>query len=98
MIDFARDARPLADFKRNTAGYLSRLKKTRRPVVLTVKGKATVVVQDADSYQQLLKALDEADALGGISRGIEQANRGEGRPIREALRDLAAKHGIRLPK
>lgn len=33
---------------------MKQLRKSKRPVVLTVKGKAAAVVQDADAYQRLL--------------------------------------------
>ena len=54
MVNLRQDIHPLTDFKRNTSSFLSLMKKTRRPVVLTVNGKAELVVQDAESYQQIL--------------------------------------------
>jgi hypothetical protein len=32
---------------------MKQLKKSKRPVVLTVKGKAAAIVQDAEAYQRL---------------------------------------------
>ena len=40
MVNLSQDIHPLTDFKRNTSHFMSRMKKTRRPVVLTVNGKA----------------------------------------------------------
>ena len=56
MLDIANDIRSLSDFKRNTSELLDRLKKTGNPLVLTINGKAEVVVQDAEAYQELLSA------------------------------------------
>ena len=39
------------------------MRETGNPVVLTVNGKAQVVVQDAASYQKLLDYIDEMEAL-----------------------------------
>jgi len=39
----------LTDFQRNTVGHVRRLKETGMPAVLTVKGKAELVIQDADA-------------------------------------------------
>jgi hypothetical protein len=50
-----------------------------------VNGKAEVVVQDAGSYQELLDAPDEAQAVAGIRAGLESMERGEGKPASEAL-------------
>ena len=44
MIDLANDIRSLSDFKRNTVDLLHRLRKTGHPLVLTINGKAELVV------------------------------------------------------
>jgi prevent-host-death family protein len=43
----------LSNFKRRTPGFIARMKKTGQPIVLTVKGKPEVVVQDAASYRRM---------------------------------------------
>ena len=50
MLDIGNDIRSLSDFKRNTSELLDSLKKTGNPLVLTINGKAEVVVQDAEAY------------------------------------------------
>ena len=45
MLDLSRDIHSLTDFKRNTSDYVKQMKKTKSPVVLTVNGKAELVVQ-----------------------------------------------------
>ncbi|MFQ5422750.1 MAG: type II toxin-antitoxin system Phd/YefM family antitoxin [Phycisphaerae bacterium] len=85
MIDLATDIHSMTEFKRNTSGFTERLRQTGRPVVLTVNGKAEVVVQDAAAYQRLLEAVDRAEAIEGIRRGLEAMHRGEGQPVDEAL-------------
>ena len=53
------DIGSLTDFARNTKAHLKRLKRSGRPELLTVNGKAEVVVQNASSYQQLLEELEK---------------------------------------
>ncbi len=89
------EAIPLSDFTRDADAAIRRLMETGQPEVLTVDGKPAVVVQDAKSYQRLLDALDRAEAIEGIRRGLESMARGEGIPIEEAFAMLRAKHGIR---
>lgn len=86
------DIHPLTDFLRNSKKHLQRLRKARRPELLTVNGKAAVVVQDAASYQQLMERLERVEALEGIRRGIEAMKRGEVRPLDAVLDDLKAKY------
>ena len=47
MIDVTQDIHSLTTFKRNSSGLMKHMKKTGRPLVLTVKGKAEAVVLDA---------------------------------------------------
>ncbi|MBV9678064.1 MAG: hypothetical protein JO185_17130, partial [Acidobacteriaceae bacterium] len=47
---------------------MKHLKKTRRPIVLTVNGKAEAVVQHAEAYQRLLDIAARADAVESIRR------------------------------
>jgi PHD/YefM family antitoxin component YafN of YafNO toxin-antitoxin module len=53
------DIGSLTDFARNTKAHLKRLRRTGRPELLTVNGKAEVVVQNASAYERLVKALEK---------------------------------------
>jgi prevent-host-death family protein len=53
------DVGSLTDFSRNTKAHLKRLKRTGRPELLTVNGKAEVVVQSASAYQRLIESLEK---------------------------------------
>jgi hypothetical protein len=84
----------LTEFQRHTKEHIERLKQTGRPEVLTVNGRAELVVQDAASYQKLLELLDYAEAIEGIKQGLESMRRGEGRPVAEVFQHLRNKHQI----
>lgn len=86
----------LSDFQRNTRDHIEKLKQTGAPAVLTVNGQAEVVVQSAEAYQKLLEDQELLQSMRTISRSMEQAKRGEGRPMREFLEALASEHGISL--
>jgi PHD/YefM family antitoxin component YafN of YafNO toxin-antitoxin module len=64
---------------------MKRIKKTGRPLVLTVKGKVEAVLLDAAAYQDVAGHLD---AVAGIRRGLAQAMKGVGRPAGEVFDDL----------
>ena len=89
------DIHSLTDFQRNTRVHIDRLRETGRPEVLTVNGRAELVVQDAAAYQDLLDRMDRAEAIAGIRRGLASMKRGEGRPAEEALEELRAELGIK---
>jgi PHD/YefM family antitoxin component YafN of YafNO toxin-antitoxin module len=93
MID-VREVRSVTEFQRNLKGYVGRLKEKKTPLVLTVNGRAELIVQDADSYQELLDRLERAETVAAIRQGMEQFKRGEGIPLKQAERRLRKKHGF----
>src|SRR5436190_1486467 len=84
----------LSEFQRNSKDYIRRLKKSGKPAVLTVNGQAEVVIQSAEAYQKLLDGQQLLETIRGIGHGLEQAERGEGLPMRALLEELAGEHGI----
>jgi prevent-host-death family protein len=94
MINIATDIQPLTTFRRSSAQFMKHLKKSKRPIVLTVNGKAAAVVQDAQAYQRLLDIAAQADAAEGIRQGLEDEKNGRLRPIRELFAEFEATHGI----
>ena len=84
----------LTDFQRRTREHIDHLHATGQPAVLTVNGKAELVVQSATCYQALLDRLDRAESIAGISRGLVSMKRGEGAPAHEALHALREELGI----
>ena len=89
-----RDIQSLSTFKRDTAKFVRQMKKTKAPVVLTVNGKAELVVQDADSYQELLEAKDRIEAIEGIKRGLESLRRGAGKPAETFFEEFFSEQDI----
>ena len=63
MLDIIRDIDSLSNFKRNTSKFVKQMRKSGTPVILTVNGKAKVVVQDAESYQSLLELAPNGFSL-----------------------------------
>jgi prevent-host-death family protein len=84
----------LSDFQRHTKDFLGKLKETKSPMVLTVKGKAEFVLQDAESYQDLLDKLEAAEDLEAIREGYDEAQAGKLTPFEEFDSDFRAKNGL----
>lgn len=94
MLDITKDIQSLTTFRRRSGDFMKHLKKSKRPVVLTVNGKAAAVVQDAEAYQHLLDIAAHADAEEGIRQGLENAKEGKLRPARQFFDEFDAAHGI----
>ena len=94
MLDITKDIQSLTTFRRRSGDFMKQLKKSKRPVVLTVKGKAEAIVQDAGAYQRLLDIAARADAREGICQGLNKSRRGQGRDAEEFFAEFEAAHGI----
>ncbi len=94
MLDITSDIQSLTTFRRRSGDFMKQLKKTKRPVVLTVQGKAAAVVQDAEAYQRLLDIAARASPAEGIRQGLEDVKQGKVRSAREFFVDFEAEHGI----
>jgi len=71
-----KDIESLTTFKRNTTEYVRKIKKSGNPLVLTVNGKAEIVVQDAESYQRMIELLDRAETIEAVREGLESVRQG----------------------
>jgi PHD/YefM family antitoxin component YafN of YafNO toxin-antitoxin module len=94
MRNLTADVQPLATFGEQPSVFARLMKKTQRPLVLTVNGKPELVVQTAESYQHLLDLAAQLNASEGIRQGLEDTKKGRSRPAREAFTDFEAKRGI----
>ncbi|HKI31350.1 MAG TPA: type II toxin-antitoxin system Phd/YefM family antitoxin [Gemmataceae bacterium] len=94
MIDLSQDIHSLSDFKRKTTDFMARMKKSGHPVVLTINGKAELVVQDAAGYQRLLELAERAEMMEFLRESREDVEAGRTEPALEALERLAKKHKL----
>jgi prevent-host-death family protein len=93
-MKLSRDIQSLSVFKRDSSKFMRQLKRTKQPIVLTVNGKASMVVQDAESYEELLRAKEKMDALEGIQRGLADVKAGRLIPSETFFEEFFAKYDI----
>jgi prevent-host-death family protein len=94
MLDITKDIQSLTTFRRRSGDFMKQLKKSKRPVVLTVKGKAQAIVQDAEAYQRLLDIAARADVYEGIRQGLDDVAHGRTRPAKDAFDAIRRQYGI----
>jgi prevent-host-death family protein len=92
MLDLTTDIQSLTDFKRRTGEFIEQIKQSGHPLVLTLNGKAELVVQDAASYQKLLNVLDQVEAIEGIRKGLKSVQEGRTRPVEEVFEEIRGEH------
>ena len=77
-MDITEDIRSMTEFKRDTTRFVARLKTSGRPAVLTVNGRAELVVIDAGAWQEMQDQLEYARAVAGIRKGLDEMKEGAG--------------------
>ncbi len=100
MINLKDGIDSLTNFKRQTTAFVKRLKKSGAPVVLTVNGKAQVVVQDAEAYQQMRQFAARAEreaTIAAIQEGIADVEAGRTVPLKAAFKQISKKYGLKDP-
>lgn len=85
---------PVSDFVRNYKAYLSRLKETRKPEVLTVNGVPECVLVDAKSFQEMSEALERVRFINAVQEGIESMEGGKGKSASEAFEGIRNRLGL----
>jgi len=84
-IKFSEDVIPLADLKVNPGRVVSRVKETRRPVLLTSRGRGVAVVQDLDEYE---KSQEELAFVKAVAQGLMDIKEGNTMSVSEAKKRL----------
>lgn len=83
------DIRPLSEFRAGVAGFVKQLHETRRPMVLTQRGRGVAVLVDVHEYEKMQARLE---LLEEIYKAEEQINAGEGVSHSDAKQRILAKY------
>ena len=93
-MKLARDIMSLSTFKRDSNKVMRQMKKTKEPIVLTVNGKASVVVQDAEGYQSLLDLKERSETIEVLRQRLATLGQKKGRTADEFFTKFFAKNNI----
>jgi prevent-host-death family protein len=94
-MNIIRDIQSLSDFKQNASKYVKQVQETKEPLVLTVNGKPVAVVQDAESYQQMIESRERAEVTAILAKRLRDIDNGEPmRTAEEFFADFSKKYGI----
>ncbi|MEW6518995.1 MAG: type II toxin-antitoxin system Phd/YefM family antitoxin [Thermodesulfobacteriota bacterium] len=71
-ISITEDIRSITDLKRNTNAVLDQIHKTKRPVILTVNGKAEAVLVDAKEFEKITNAFNLLKLLAPAEEDVKE--------------------------
>ena len=78
-------------FSLKPAEHIKRLVESKRPEILTVNGKAAVVVQDVETYERMASLAEYAESIQSIRQALSE----EGRPLEQFTTAFESKHGVK---
>jgi antitoxin YefM len=90
-LNLHKDIKPLSEFRANVASCLQQVHDTRRPLVITQRGKSAAVLMDVADYEAL---VDRLELLEDLQTAEVQIEEGQGLAHDEALQTVLD----RLPK
>ena len=79
------DVRPITDFRNHAAEILSQVRTTKRPVVITQKGKSAAILLDAEQYEKQQELLE---LLQKIAKGVKAAEEGRLIPHEQVMKEV----------
>jgi hypothetical protein len=89
----ATSIKPLSDFLRNSKSHITALKKSQGAEILTVNGEAAIVVQDAESYEEMAALAEQARQDARLQKAMAYfRNGGKGIKADDVFADLDPKY------
>jgi prevent-host-death family protein len=75
-MDFSisKDIEPLSEFRKHSAAFVKRLKKEKKPIVLTQHGKSAAVLLDVSEYERFTRKMEMLEDLLQAKQDSEQGN------------------------
>ena len=94
-MNITRDIQTLSEFKQNASKLVKQVQETKQPLVLTVNGKAAVVLQDPDSFQQLVDSREYNETLAILRKRLADIDNSDQWPThKEVFEQIRKKFNI----
>ena len=93
-IKLSEDVQPLTAFRNNSAKWTAKLKRTKRPLALTVNGKTELVVISAAEYDRQQEVLAQISEEEELRLALEDVRAGRVRPVEEFFAEMRKQYGI----
>lgn len=71
-IKFSEDLTPISEFRIRTAELVEKVKTTKRPIILTHRGRSTAILEDIQEYERRIERLELLESVLAI---IEAADK-----------------------
>lgn len=94
-MDITRDIRTLSEFKKNASKLIKQARETKRSIILTVNGQPAAVIQDPETYQEMVNAQEYERNVYILRKRLKAADDGvKMRTAREFFSEFSKKYGV----
>jgi hypothetical protein len=77
-----------------TAQYVDRMEHAGQPVTLRIDDRPPLVIKNARAYKLLWELVDRIETIEAVREGLQQMERGEGRPAEEFFEEMRRRHAV----
>lgn len=84
-VRLSEDLTPISDFRVRTAELVAKVKKTKRPIILTQRGRSAAVLEDIHEYE---RRTDRLDLLESVMAGLQATEKGAVVSHKRAMTEL----------
>ena len=88
QVKFSEDVVPLSDLKINPGKVVNRTQETRRPILLTSRGRGGALVQGLEDYE---RAAEELRFVKAVAQGLVDVREGNTVSLEDARKALGIK-------
>ena len=97
LMNIRRDIQTLSEFKQNASKMVKQVQETKQPLVLTVNGKPAAVLQDPDSFQELVNSREYTETVAILRRRMRDMDNADNWPTHaEVFEQVRNKFDIKL--
>ena len=94
MLKVKKDASGPEQVRLDTARYIDEAAAAGRPIRVRIDDRPALVVEDERTYQMIWELVDRLETVEAVREGLQQMERGEGRPAEEFFEEMRQKYGI----
>lgn len=87
-IQLDEDIRPLSEFRANVTAFINKVRKTKRPMVITQRGKSAAILLGVSEYEEMMNKIE---LLSDIHLAEKQISDGLGIDHSQAKRQIKSR-------
>lgn len=90
-INLDQDIKPLTEFRANVTAFVQRVRKTKRPLVITQHGRSSAVLLDVEEYESLIEKIEILEDIQLSEKQIREGHSVNHAEVKDKITNLLKK-------